>query len=72
MNPRNRLAVLLAGTLAAAALIVAVLYGNWGVAVHEATEMAADSLGASAPEAAGGALGLPDSLPGVEMEILTR
>ena len=67
MNPRNRLAVLLAGMLAAAALIVAVLYGNWGVAVHEAPEMAADSLGASAPEAAGGALGLPDSLPGVEM-----
>jgi thiol-disulfide isomerase/thioredoxin len=67
MNPRNRFALLLAGTLAAAALIVAVLYGKWGIAVHEAPEMAADVTGPSAPEAAGRANGLPESLAGVEM-----
>lgn len=66
MNPRNRLTVLLAGTLAAAALIVAVLYGNWDADVHEAPEMAGDSLGSSVAEAAGHATGLPESLAGVE------
>ena len=67
MNPRNRLTVLLAGTLAAAALIVAVLYGKWGADVHEAPEIAAVSVEPSAPGAAGNADGLPESLPGVEM-----
>jgi thiol-disulfide isomerase/thioredoxin len=67
MNPRNRLAVLLAGTLAAAALISAVLYGNWDANVHEAPEMAAVSVGQSTPEAGQADNGLPESLPGVEM-----
>ncbi len=63
MNPRNRLAVILSGSLAAAALILAVLYGNWGGVVHESAE----SVGESVAEAGGTANGLPHSLPGVEM-----
>ncbi len=66
MNPRNRLAVLLAGTLAAAVLIVAVLYGNWDANVHEDPEMAGDSAGPSALEASARVDGLPESLTGVE------
>ena len=66
MNPRNRLALLLAGTLAAAALVVAVLYGNWDADVHEGPETAADSPALSAPEAAARVEGLPESLAGVE------
>jgi thiol-disulfide isomerase/thioredoxin len=72
MNPRNRLAVILSGTLAAAALTIAVLYGNKDGAVHEVPEsvteaMASAGAGVSAAEAGGAANGLPHSLPGVEM-----
>jgi thiol-disulfide isomerase/thioredoxin len=67
MNPRNRLALLLTGTLAAAVLIVAVLYGNWDADVHEGPEMAADSAGAPATEVAPSPEGLPESLAGVVM-----
>jgi len=67
MNPRNRLAVILSGTLAAAALIIAVLYGNWDGAVHEGPESGAELIAESGAEAGGTANGLPHSLPGVEM-----
>jgi thiol-disulfide isomerase/thioredoxin len=71
MNPRNRFAVILSGTLAAAALIIAVLYGNRDGAVHEAPELGAESVPESGvesvAEAGGIANGLPHSLPGVEM-----
>nr|TFG51460.1 MAG: TlpA family protein disulfide reductase [Hyphomicrobiales bacterium] len=73
MNPRNRLAVILSGTLAAAAVIVAILYGNWDGAVHEGPESVPESVADSLAEAAAepavgagaGAEGLPNSLPGV-------
>ena len=76
MNPRNRLAVILSGTLAAAALIVAVLYGNLDGAVHEVTEsvtesgakaMALAGEGQSIDEMTATTNGLPESLQGVEM-----
>lgn len=67
MNPRNRLALLLSGTLAAAAVIVAVLYGNWDADVHEGPETAADSTAASTSEATPAPEGLPESLAGVVM-----
>jgi thiol-disulfide isomerase/thioredoxin len=63
MNPRNRLAVILSGTLAAAALTIAVLYGNRDGAVHEAPESVTEAMAS----AEGAANGLPHSLPGVEM-----
>ncbi len=65
MNPRNRLALLLTGTLAAAALIVAVLYGNWDSNVHEGLETAADSMAAPDVDAEVLVDGLPESLAGV-------
>ncbi len=67
MNPRNRLVLLLSGTLAAAALVVAVLYGNWDADVHEGPETAADSAAAPALEAGTRVEGLPESLAGVVM-----
>jgi thiol-disulfide isomerase/thioredoxin len=72
MNPRNRLAVILSGTLAAAALIITVLYGNLDGAVHEGPGSVAVATGAggaaqTAAETGGAANGLPESLPGVEI-----
>ena len=72
MNPRNRLAVILSGTLATAALIVAVLYGNLDGAVHEAPESVAKAMaladgGQSTDEMGATANRLPESLQGVEM-----
>ena len=68
MNPRNRLAVILSGTLAAAALTIAVLYGNWDANVHEGPESVGQSVAESsvAGEGAVAANGLPHSLTGVE------
>lgn len=69
MNPRYRLAVILSGTLAAAALILVVLYGKTDAPVHEGPESVAESVGESAMPGEGGlgANGLPHSLPGVEL-----